>query len=184
MAEPGAHSPDNPEFPRVVDLGRAGERELPFDIGPDAAEAAALAELLGARAVRKLRFHGRLVPLPAAGWLLEGSLGATVVQTCVITLDPVVTRINQRVRRRFLPDDAPRRHEMVVDPEEDDDTEPLAEHVDLGLVAVEALTLALPPYPRKPGATLDDLPAREGDDSAVRPFAGLAALKHRLDGGS
>ena len=56
--------------------------------------------------------------------------------------------------RAWLPDTAPTAAELVVDPEEDDEVEPLGPRIDLGLVAIEALELALPAYPRKPGARL------------------------------
>ena len=76
-----------------------------------------------------------------------------MIQTCVVTLDPVTTRIDQSVRRSFLPEAAERSAEIVLSPDEDDETEPLGERIDLGLVATEALALALPSYPRKPGVT-------------------------------
>jgi uncharacterized metal-binding protein YceD (DUF177 family) len=188
MPELISRSADNPEFARVVEVARL--RDLPefaFDIAPDAVEAAALARLMGARAVRRLRFRGRLRPLPGGGWRLEGELGATVVQTCVVTLDPVTTRIDQKVARSFLPGQAPAGPELVVGPDEDDEVEPLGAHIDLGLVATEALALALPAYPRKPGATLDPVAGRSrnpGEDAAVKPFAALAALRDKLGGGS
>ena len=40
---------------------------------------------------------------------------------------------------------------MVVEADADDEPEPLGERIDLGLVATEALALAMPAYPRKPG---------------------------------
>ena len=94
--------------------------------------------------MRKLRFAGRLVRLAGGGWQLDAELGATVIQTCVVTLDPVTTRIDQPVRRTFLPEAAPRGAEIVVSPDEDDEIEPLGDRIDLGLVAIEALALALP----------------------------------------
>ena len=45
---------------------------------------------------------------PAAAGSSTAELGATVVQTCVVTLDPVTTRIDQPVRRAWLPEAAPR----------------------------------------------------------------------------
>ena len=125
-----------------------------FDIAPTPEEAAALARLLGAQAVRKLRFAGSLSPLDGGGWGLDATLGASVVQTCVVTLEPVTTRIDQTVRRRFLPMPGLRAAELVIDPEEDEEIEPLGDRIDLGLVAIEALALALPAYPRKEGAVL------------------------------
>ena len=189
MPELIPHAPDNPEFARVIERRQIRDLDaFPFDIAPTDAEARALAKLLDVPAVRKLRLAGRLTPLPRGGWQLDARLGATVVQTCVVTLDPVTTRIDQPLRRAWLPATASRPNEIVVAPDEDDEIEPLGERIDLGLVAIEALALALPPYPRKPGATLGPIaasgeaaPAEEGE---LKPFAGLAALRAKMDGES
>ena len=194
MPELIPHAPDNPEFARVVQLRQI--RDLPgfdFDISPSPAEAAALARLLGAQAVRKLRFAGRLTPAAKGGWRLEAALGATVVQTCVVSLEPVTTRIDETVRRALLPSGAAAA-EVVVSPEDDDEIEPLRDRIDLGRIATEALALTLPAYPRKAGATLagvdgladdpaGDPAAADDDDDAPRPFAALAALRAKLDPG-
>ena len=75
----------------------------------------------------------------------------------------------------------------MLDPDEDDEIEPLGDRIDLGLVATEALALALPAYPRKPGASSGrptlGLPATDASD-AVKPFAALAALRGKLGSGS
>jgi hypothetical protein len=182
------HAPDNPEFARVVEVRQLRDlADFAFDLAPTEAEAAALARLMGARAVRKLRFRGRLARLPGGGWRLEARLGATVVQTCVVSLDPVTTRIDQRVARTWLPQAAPAPAELVVDPDADDEVEPLGARIDLGLVATEALALALPPYPRKPGASLGPtaLAGRGGPaEETPKPFAALAALRGKLGKGS
>jgi uncharacterized metal-binding protein YceD (DUF177 family) len=179
MPELTSHAPDNPDFARVVEMRKL--RDLPqfdFEISPDPAEAVALARLLGAQAVRKLRFAGRLLPLAKGGWQLEAQLGATVVQTCVVSLEPVTTRIDEPVRRAFLPGGTTMA-EVVVSPDEDDELEPLGDRIDLGRVATEALALALPAYPRKEGATL--APGLDTDEDDVpRPFAALAALRGKL----
>jgi uncharacterized metal-binding protein YceD (DUF177 family) len=182
MPELSSHDSANPEFARVIEVRQIRDLDaFDFDIAPTPGEAEALARLLDARAVRKLRFAGRLLPIARGGWELEAELGATVVQSCVVTLDPVTTRIDQPVRRRYLPATDVSGTEILVDPEEDDDIEPLSGRIDLGLVALEALALALPAYPRKPGATLDPV-AEDGDEP--RPFAALAALRDKLGGES
>jgi uncharacterized metal-binding protein YceD (DUF177 family) len=189
MPEPSPHAPDNPEFARVIALrDLRGEDGFDFDIAPDPREAEAVARLLDARSVRKLRFRGHLAPLGGGGWRLVGELGATVVQSCVVTLEPVTTRVDQPVRRSFLPEAASRGAEILVDPEEDDEIEPLSDRIDLGLVAIEALALALPAYPRKPGAALTGTAAAGDagtpDEAAQKPFAALAALRGKLGGES
>lgn len=180
-----AQAADNPEFARVIELNRLRDlTEFDFDISPTPEEAERLARLMGARGVRKLRFAGRLTAL-GGGWELTGTLGATVIQTCVVTLDPVTSRVDQPVRRLFLPMAAPRGVDFAIGDEEDEDIEPLGDRIDLGLVAIEALALALPPYPRKEGAALaSSFPGGAEETETVKPFAALAALRDKLDGGS
>ncbi|MBC7157802.1 MAG: DUF177 domain-containing protein [Rhodobacteraceae bacterium] len=159
---------------------RAGRHEVAFDIAPEAATRDALASELGLLKLRKLRFTGRLVPEGRHDWRLEASLGATVVQPCVVTLAPVTTRIDEDVIRRYvarLPEPGPGEHEV-----EDDSLEPLGGTIDAAAVMVEALVLALPPWPRAEGAP--DVAAEASDDDGTRrPFAGLAPLRDRLEDG-
>lgn len=193
MPEIRTHSPDNPDFARVLSVARLrGQSEFAFDLSPDAAEAAALARLMGAQALRKLRFAGRLTAAPDGAWRLEAELGATVVQTCVITLEPVTTRIDVPVARLFVPGAPSDGAEIVIvgdEEDEGDEIEPLGAAIDLGLVATEALALALPAYPRRADARLEDAlgapvaGAAQSDEPEIKPFAGLAALRAKMGDG-
>ena len=159
----------------------------PFSLAPDAAARAELAQALGIEGIRKLSFAGSLVPIGRRGWQLDGKLGATVVQACVVTLAPVSTRIDESVQRRYEPaakvetPDSGSESEMP----EDDTIEPLGEIIDVGAVMAEALALALPPYPRVPDAELERTAFAEPgvepmSDEEVKPFAGLAGLRAKL----
>jgi uncharacterized metal-binding protein YceD (DUF177 family) len=189
MPEFLTQSRGNPEFARVLDLAQLrGVDDFAFEIAPEPAEAEAMARLMGAQAVRKLRFAGRLAPLASGGWQLDADLGATVIQTCVVTLDPVTTRVDQKVRRRFVRQEGGPAPEITIAADEDDEVEPLEATVDLGLIAMETLALALPAYPRKPGVelaarTFADEGVRPMEDGDVKPFAALAALKDKLGSG-
>lgn len=164
----------------VIRLGE--QRQVtPFEIAPEAEGRAAVAEELGIPGVRKLRFAGRLVPEGRRDWRLEAELGATVVQDCVVTLAPVVTRIDEELERCYLaglPEPEGGEHEMG-----DEDVEPLPAALDLGEVMLEALALALPPFPRADGAELGEVVATAPGaepltEERARPFAGLGdALK-------
>jgi uncharacterized metal-binding protein YceD (DUF177 family) len=178
-----SRSPDNPDFARVIrvrDLPRRGG--FAFEIVPSPEEAAAIARLLGARSLRKMRLAGAITP-HGEGFALEARLGASVVQSCIVTLEPVTTRIDTDLHRLFLPEAAPATGEIEIGPDEDDAIEPLAERIDLGLVAIEALALALPAYPRRAGAALPEEghdPPPAGEDGGSRPLAALAGLRDRL----
>lgn len=167
---------------RVADL--AQNRPVPFELVPDEPTLAALAQELDLLALRKLRFTGTLRAQGKRDWALTGNLGATVVQPCVVTLDPVTTRIEAPVERIFLSD--------YIEPEtaeiemtEDERTEPLRAEIDLARILTEALALALPLYPRRDEASLGEAvfsgpgiaPMRNED---ARPFAGLAGLRDSL----
>jgi uncharacterized metal-binding protein YceD (DUF177 family) len=171
---------------RTASLG--GRKPVRFDLRPDAAQRSALALLLGISAIPALRFRGDLRPLGRSDLVLEAHLDATVIQPCVISLAPVTTKIGAPVLRRYLRDYTQPAEEEAEMPE-DDSAEPLPDSIDPGAVMTEALALALPDYPRVPGAVYGGvavappgaMPLGEAD---LKPFAGLADLSRRLSGGN
>lgn len=158
-----------------------------FTLAPDAPARAALADALGIVAIRKLRLAGKISPAGKRDWLLEAELGATVVQDCVVTLEPVTTRIQEPVLRRYLAE-PPQPGSGEVEMPEDDSIEALPQVLDLAEVMAEALALALPAFPRAPGAELGNAVFADPGvtpltDEAIKPFAGLAGLRDQLDEG-
>ncbi len=161
--------------------------EIPVSFHPDAAGLRAFAKALDIPQVRKLRLEGHLAPAGDRDWTLEAMLGATVVQPCGVTLAPVTTRIDEPVTRRFmahLPEPEPGEVEMP----DDTDIDPLPEVIDLARIALEALSLALPAFPRAPGAEAGEMVFTEPGKTAMtdadaKPFAALSALRGRLDPG-
>jgi len=157
-----------------------------FEIVPDAETTARLRDRLGLAGLRKVRLEGEIAPAGREDWHLSARLGATVVQPCSITLDPVTTRIEEEVTRRYLADWV-----EPDDPEaempEDDDAEALPDSVDLMRVLEESLALALPAFPRAEGAELGAIEARPPgaapieEEEAEKPFASLMELKRKLD---
>ncbi len=184
MSTAAASVPRPSHIVRLAEI--SGRATIPVLLEPDARERAALAVALGIPAIRKFRLSGDISPLGRRDWLFTFTLGATVVQDCVITLDPVTTRIDETLRRTYLSDyETPDADDAEMP--EDDTADPLPTALDLYDVALEALALALPPYPRAPGAELGSVVYTEpGEapltDEAARPFAGLAAMrKARMD---
>ena len=169
---------------RVAEL--AARKPTRFALALEGPALAALAEDLGLLEVRKLSFRGELVPKGRHDWELTATLGTSVVQACIVTLAPVQTRIDEDVKRRYLAE-MPQIEADEVEMPEDDTVEPLPQVIDIGAVMAEALALALPLYPRAPGA---DLGAVQGTppgaepivEEKLRPFAGLADLLKQRDG--
>ncbi len=153
-----------------------------FDCVLDETACEMIAQELAILALRKLSFKGEIRPAPQHRWKLTAQLGATVVQPCVITLDPVTTRIDQDVVRIFVPDMVVTSDEDEVEMPEDDTLEPLKEIINLVEVLTEALALYLPDYPRLDGVMLEKSTfSAPGitpmSDEDAHPFAGLAKLK-------
>ncbi|WP_171167759.1 DUF177 domain-containing protein [Ruegeria sp. HKCCA0370] len=167
---------------RVADLPQ--NAPTPFELRPASAALDEIRQGLGLLGLRKLSFSGELRAQGKRDWVLNGKLGATVIQPCVVTLEPVTTRIDIPVHRTFLAD--------WTDPDEpefeipqDDESEPLGPEIDPALVMIEALSLALPQYPRKEGAELGQAdytkPGKQAmTDEDAKPFAGLAGLRDTL----
>ncbi|MEM0946697.1 MAG: DUF177 domain-containing protein [Pseudomonadota bacterium] len=156
-----------------------------FSLEPDANARADIAKLLGITAVRKLRFDGRIEASGTADWRLVGHLGATVVQRCVVTLDPVTTRIEEPVARLYLAEPQSFSEGSETEMPVDDGEEPLRDEIDLSSVVTEALSLALPPYPRTAQAKFADVRVTEPGktpmtDEDARPFAALKSLRDQM----
>lgn len=176
-AQAAAKQPWSHPF-RVAEL--ASRKPTRFNLVLDDAALKALAEDLDILDVRKLTFKGELVPKGRHDWELTATLGASVVQACIVTLAPVQTRIDEPVVRRYLAD-MPMPEGDEIEMPEDDTVEPLPQVIDAGAVMAEALALALPLYPRAAGAELGAVqgtpPGAEPIvEEKLRPFAGLADL--------
>jgi uncharacterized metal-binding protein YceD (DUF177 family) len=160
----------------IHDVPETGRR---VDLVADENARVAVAEAIGLRALPRLEASFDVTRHGREGLRVVGRVSATVGQTCVVTLEPVDNEIEEAIDLVFAPSAVP---ELPEDDgagrrvAADDAPEPLVGGVvDLGVVATEFLTLAIDPYPRKPGAEFT-APTAEDDDSS-RPFAALAALK-------
>ena len=147
-----------------------------LDLVADDAARDAIAKAAGLASLPRLEAGFDLKRQGADGLRVVGRIAATVVQNCVVTLEPIESQIDEAVDLVFLPDVAPATDAIDLQAlEADDPPEAIRDGViDLGAVATEFLLLGLDPYPRKPGAVFDAPPA---GDPTSHPFAALAALK-------
>ena len=165
----------------VEDVAEAGER---FDLDADPDVRAAVARMARLRDLPRLQAQFEVRRHGSGGVRVTGRVSATVGQTCVITLEPLVNEIDEEVDVTFMPPQAmvPAADEGAEAPAHPADTnaaEPLLEgRIDLGALATEFLILGLDPYPRKPGAVFQ--PPQETRSNAG-PFAALAPLKKARD---
>lgn len=145
----------------------------------DATQRAALAAVAGLREVTEARASFDLAHEGEGTVHAIGTVTAQVGQTCVVTLDPVESSIDEPIDVIFAPASYVPPSAPVEDgePEEEPDPpEPItAGAIDLGRVATDFLFLGIDPYPRKPGAVFE--PPAVTSDPEDHPFAALKALK-------
>lgn len=163
---------------RVADL--PAKKPTRFKLQPNAPQRENVAQALGIVAVKKLNFEGEITPKGKRDWHLTAKLGASVTQSCVVSLKPVNTRIDIVISRDFVSEiQAPVGDEFEMP--EDDSVEELGEFIDPFYVMQEALSIAIPDYPRAGNATIEESVFTEpgqkamSDDDA-KPFAALAGL--------
>ena len=168
---------------RIADLPT--RKATTFDLATTPSERAALAKALSVPNVKKLQFAGTIEASGGKDWRLEATLGATVVQECVVTLDLVTTRIDENITRTYAAE-MPEINGSEIEMPEDDTIEDIPETIDLGIVLLEALELALPAFPRSENAALGEAVFTEAGQSPMtdedaKPFAGLGALRDALE---
>ena len=156
-----------------------------FEITPTPKQLQSLASQIGVTELRKLRFKGEITALGKSDWMLTADIGATLVQPCVVSLDPVTTRIDQKITRQYIKGGVESIEGQDIEFDGQDQFETLESEIDLGLVMMEALTLLVPEYPRKAGVELENTAFTAPgvaplQDEDVKPFAGLAALKDKM----
>ena len=181
---------DKSEIERIVDLDRMGTGGTALEITASDSERAALAKRFGFLGLPAFAARVTVDRRPGGQVVVEGRLRGRIVQACVLTLDPVTQDLDDTFRIVFkhdLADDLdPESGEAVLNAQADA-PEPLAGNMlDVGEIVAEQLSLVADPYPRRPGAKLEDvLPkprhgGRKGPSEPRRhPFAGLAALRDR-----
>jgi uncharacterized metal-binding protein YceD (DUF177 family) len=117
------------------------------------------------------------------GVRIKGRVRANIVQSCVVTLDPVPSEIDESFEQIFVPENSKlaRRPandagEMVLDPDGPDLPESFTgDTIDAGEVVTEFAALAIDPYPRKEGIEFADHIEDTGENDK-KPSA-FAALK-------
>jgi uncharacterized metal-binding protein YceD (DUF177 family) len=161
-------------------LGNAGD-EVRF--AADAGERAAIAQWSGVVSVEKLEVRVEIRKISPTRFGLTFHLSADVTQSCVVTLEPVVSRLDRDFERELhfagmVRHKAPE-SEVVLDSDPEEGPEEIQSlHYDLAIPALEEYVLSLEPYPRRPGVEF----AVKTDPEAPpeSPFAVLKGLKPGL----
>jgi Large ribosomal RNA subunit accumulation protein YceD len=142
-----------PEFSRRVELARLGAHDAIYPISAEAEERDALARRFDLLSLDRLEAEIHLQRLGGAIIRVSGRLIADVVQACVVSLEPVASTIEQEFAVLYGP--AQPGKSVVVDLETEL-VEPFeGDAIDIGEAVAQQLAMALDPYPRAPGASLE-----------------------------
>jgi len=176
-----------PEFSRPHRLDQIGAGESEVRLAAEPEERAALAQRFGLPAIDRLEASFTL-RRDAIGVVARGHLSAEVVQSCVVTDEPLPAPIEEDFAIRFVPEgDGEAQEEVELSEDECDTVFYAGGAIDLGEAAAETLALALDPFPRSPNAAAalkdagvisEEEAQRLAEESG--PFGGLAGLRDKL----
>lgn len=163
----------------VHHVSSISEQELSATRVASPAELAELAGRLDILAVERLKVDYRLEPLARGRYRLTAQIEARVRQACVVTLDPVVSEINEAVDVEFRPASAIQtpgaEEQTILDAPEHEPID--GQRLAVGRVIVETLAAALPAFPRAADAELEQNEAGPAEGGTANPFAALAGWK-------
>lgn len=144
------------------------------------AERRAVASALEIIACRSLAASYRIKPMGGGRYRLSGHVSAEVEQACVITLEPVPARIEERFDAEFWPEgEAEPTPAGEVEALSAREIEPIEKgRIDVGRIVFEQLAAGLDPFPRQDGAALDHSEAGTREETA-NPFSVLAPLARK-----
>ncbi len=156
-------SDDTAEFSYRVKVGHVSANPVQVHVEADARERAGLATLWEVEAVNRLAADLQIARWKKDGVRIKGQVSGEIVQACVVTLDPVVTTIDQEIDQIFVPEGSKLARivldgagEMVLDPDGPDLPEPfVGDTIDAGALIAEFAALGIDPYPKKPGVQFD-----------------------------
>jgi hypothetical protein len=147
----------------VANVGRLPQKGLTVVIEPDVRQRAALASEHELLSVESYRAELLVAPWKRNGVKVSGRVEADITQACTVTLDPVEAHIDEAVDALFLPEESKLGRqgfdgggEILLDAEGPDSPETFSgDTIDVGALAEQFFGLAIDPYPRKPGASLE-----------------------------
>ena len=164
-------------FSRLVRVDALPREGQVMTIEANPAERGELASFYKLPAIAALTATLRLDPWGEAGARVTGAVHGELTQTCVVSLEPFPATVDEDVDVRFAPQTAAssksKATEETFSLTDEDEPDPVIEgKIDLGALTAEFFALGLDPYPRKPGAVLDE--ERTNSEPTNSPFAALA----------
>jgi len=173
-----------PELSRVISLEQLKGNHFELEIEANEAECQALAKRFDLIELKNFTAHLIFTMTPSKSPIfVKGNFEASVIQACVVTLEPVPSEIKGEYRCEYSQEITLEDVEIIEFSEEaEDPPEAIIDGVfDVGIMLTEEFGLALDPFPRAPGADFDEVrKATNGkleEPDSNNPFAVLKKLK-------
>lgn len=173
-------------FSFKVKVSHVSANPISVKISADAADLEQLARQWHVPEVLSFEAELELGRWKRDGIRVKGHVRSTIVQDCVVTLDPVTQIIEEDVETIFLPENSrlakrtlDGNGEMFLDPDGPDLPEVFSgDSIDVGAVVAEFAALSIDAYPRKEGLEYTDrIESDSSTDKKPSPFAVLQGLK-------
>ena len=182
---PRPRAAQQPEFSRLIEVDQIGTAGVSLEVTAEPAEREALARRFDLVGLDRLTASVTVSPLSRRLYRVDGSFEAEVVQSCVVTLEPVPVELAETFSALFG-EGGPGAAALFAGHDRDDVPEPIeGGAIDIGETVAQHLALALDPYPRKPGASLPQQYSAAGEGGAGEgrgnPFTALGSLKRPRD---
>lgn len=185
------------EWSHFLKIEDIGDKAAHLKISPTPEQRQDLARRLDIGELESL--SADLTASPAKGGVIHvtGMFRARVLQNCVVTLEPVHTDIEEEIEGWFSDqsqmvsfakvkkDQQTRKAHAEVEllPESEDPEEVVNGQIDLGELVTQHLSLAIDPYPHKPGVehefTEERLKADKSSEIRRNPFEALKDWKEK-----
>lgn len=166
-----------------VDSIPAKGHAVRIEAGPS--ERQAIAREYGLPEVRSLSADLEVTRGTDGSVAVTGPIHAEIVQTCVVSLEPVAQSIEEEIDVRYVAgrEAGQSAHkpgaEVRVDPHAEPPELLSGDELDLGGLVLEHFALGIDPYPKAPGAELPAEPDDTVGTPTESPFAVLARLTNR-----
>jgi uncharacterized metal-binding protein YceD (DUF177 family) len=162
---------------KVVDIPAGGlrrERET------TESERKAVASALGLLGLHSLAARYRIEAIAGDAYRLSGTVSGEVDQACVVTLEPVSSKVEASFDVEFWPELEPADRDEDATVLEGPDVERF-EHgiIPVGRIIFETLSASLDPYPRRDDAEFRWQDPRAEEPEKTGPFAALSKLKDK-----
>jgi uncharacterized metal-binding protein YceD (DUF177 family) len=171
-----------------VSVARLPQAGMPFTLKADEQELQRLAQVFELVEVSAFSAEMLVKKWRKDGVRITGTVRAAIVQSCVVTLEPINANVSNEIDTVFVPENSKLSRppvsgegEIILDYEGPDPPETfVGDMIDVGALAQEMFGLAIDPYPRKEGVDFKfEVEEDDIEEKKPSPFAKLIDFPKR-----